>query len=140
MWARTRTPCFACIAPGSRPAFQWYEPKHCPEPQTRNHLDHVASEAPDEPLLPDAVCAHEWYTSLLLWDRTSCQTEHTRDSLPQENPPLSAPLWERNHCLYPATNAGQLDQRTPDDLALGVSLYPHQWRHDCLVAQIQLFF
>jgi hypothetical protein len=140
MWAKTQIPYNVCIALGSHPTFQWYELKRYQAPQTRRHLGHAVSGVPDEPLPPDAVYAHGWYTSLLLWDRTSYQTEHTRDSLSQENPPLSVPLWERNHCLYPATNASQWSQRTPDDLSLREGLYPHQWRHDCLVAQIRLFF
>ena len=57
MWAKTHTPCFACIAPGSYTAFQWCGRKHCPEPQTRSHLGPVAAGVPDEPLPPDAVYA-----------------------------------------------------------------------------------
>ena len=51
-WAETQTPCSVYIALGNHPAFQWCEQRHCPEPRTRSHLDHVVSEVPDEPSPP----------------------------------------------------------------------------------------
>jgi len=133
MWEETRTPYSVCIAPGSCPASLWYEQKRCQEPQTRSHLGHAVSAVPDELALPDVSYAHEWYTSLRLWDISDFLTEHTRDSLPLEYLPSPASLWERSCCPRLVTSAGQWRRRIPDVLFWAedscLQLHLHWWHH-----------
>ena len=139
-WAEKQTPYNVCIAPGSCPASLWYVLKRCQEPRTRSHPGRTVSAVPDELALPGVSYAHEWYTSLHLWDTASYQTEHARDSLPLEYLPSPASLWE--HSCYPhlATNASQWRRRIPDAPFWAEDFCLHWWHHGYSAFLPGLFF